>query len=168
MSAEAVKLVEQTRLPAPETEAAPDVAVCSLVPLAAVLAQLLQRPLTAEQLWRKAVGLGLVRWPVEGAEPLLTARAASRLLIVGYGVPGHLEAETPHALRDHGQACRHAFVLAPPRGDSPGQVVVAARRWSDLPAQGAVFFGGMRDRYGSYHWNVAELETDREGRILRY
>ena len=48
------------------------------------------------------------------------------------------------------------------------QVIVAAQEWSDLPTQGTVFFGGSRERNGTYHWDVAECDTDREGRVLRY
>jgi hypothetical protein len=47
-------------------------------------------------------------------------------------------------------------------------LVVAATAWADLPATGALFFGGLRDRDGSYHWVAAECDTDREGHILRY
>ena len=47
-------------------------------------------------------------------------------------------------------------------------IVVALRHWGDLPAQGRVFFAGLRDRDGSYHWNTAECDTDREGNILRF
>lgn len=46
-------------------------------------------------------------------------------------------------------------------------LVVAATTWADLPATGSLFFGGLRDRDGSYHWVAAECDTDREGRILR-
>jgi hypothetical protein len=47
-------------------------------------------------------------------------------------------------------------------------LVAAATAWSDLPATGALFFGGLRDLDGSYHWVAAECDTDRHGRILRY
>jgi hypothetical protein len=33
---------------------------------------------------------------------------------------------------------------------------------------GRTFFGGSRDRDGSYHWYTAECDTDAEGRILRF
>lgn len=47
-------------------------------------------------------------------------------------------------------------------------LVVAGRSWRDLAIDGSAFFGGYRDRFDSFHWNIAELDTDREGRILRY
>lgn len=43
----------------------------------------------------------------------------------------------------------------------------AARRWQELPDEGTRFFGGCRDADGSYHWDVAECATDRQGRVLR-
>jgi hypothetical protein len=46
--------------------------------------------------------------------------------------------------------------------------VVAAHRWEDLAQSGPVFFGGLRDGEGSYHWEVAQCDTDAWGRILRY
>jgi hypothetical protein len=46
-------------------------------------------------------------------------------------------------------------------------MVVAARRWADLPASGATFFAGGRDRDGSFHWDAAECTTDSGGCILR-
>jgi hypothetical protein len=48
------------------------------------------------------------------------------------------------------------------------ELVVAARAWSDLPDEGNEFFGGFRDIDRAYHWNTAECDTDRTGRILRY
>jgi hypothetical protein len=48
------------------------------------------------------------------------------------------------------------------------RLIVAARRWKDLPAEGPTFFAGYRGRDGSYHWNTAECDTDRDGQVLRY
>jgi hypothetical protein len=47
------------------------------------------------------------------------------------------------------------------------QAVIGAGSWDDLPIQGTTFFGGSRDPDGSYHWDVAEYNTDRCGRVLR-
>jgi hypothetical protein len=47
-------------------------------------------------------------------------------------------------------------------------LLVAAPAWSDLPREGIVFFGGICDPDGVYHWNSAECDTDGTGRILRY
>lgn len=47
-------------------------------------------------------------------------------------------------------------------------MLVAVRAWNDLPTEGLLFFGGLRDLDGTYHWNTAECDTDRQGRILRY
>jgi hypothetical protein len=46
--------------------------------------------------------------------------------------------------------------------------LVAAASWDDLPTTGLLFFGGLRDGDRGYHWNTAECDTDRQGRILRY
>jgi hypothetical protein len=52
-------------------------------------------------------------------------------------------------------------------GEAGGRLMVAAaRRWDDLPAAGR-FFGGSRDRDGSYHWDAADCDTDAAGRVLR-
>jgi hypothetical protein len=48
------------------------------------------------------------------------------------------------------------------------RLLVAARSWNDLPTDGLLFFGGLRDVDGAYHWNTAECDTDRKGRILRF
>ena len=47
-------------------------------------------------------------------------------------------------------------------------LVAAVRRWGELPEDGQVFFGGTRDRDGTYHWDTAECATDAQGRILRF
>jgi hypothetical protein len=47
-------------------------------------------------------------------------------------------------------------------------LIAALRSWSELPTEGSEFFGGSRDRDGSYYWYAAECETDSAGRILRY
>ncbi len=47
-------------------------------------------------------------------------------------------------------------------------LVVAAADWRDLPTSGPLFFGGLRDCDGAYHWTTAECDTDRDGRILRF
>ena len=47
-------------------------------------------------------------------------------------------------------------------------LIAAARCWDELPTEGRAFFGGTRDRDGTYHWDTAECATDREGRILAF
>jgi hypothetical protein len=59
-----------------------------------------------------------------------------------------------------------AFIEAWSAAD--GLLIVAARQWRDLPREGSTFFGGSRDRDGTYHWHVAECVTDGQGRILRF
>ena len=51
--------------------------------------------------------------------------------------------------------------------DAGNYLIAALRRWADLPVEGRVFFGGTRERDGTYHWDTAECATDAEGRILR-
>jgi hypothetical protein len=185
--------------------------------LASVLSCLLQRPVAAEQVSDRSVGLGLARPPAPGQPLALAAQAASRLFLAGYGLPALADRGTWELLGEHLRACRHVFALlrpegpdesegkealhlhdlpveetadarvvgSPPGGTLPtvcalplarfrelwaeaGQLmIVAARRWVDLPAMGAVFFGGHRYPDGAYHWHVAECLTDGEGRILR-
>jgi hypothetical protein len=47
-------------------------------------------------------------------------------------------------------------------------ILVGVRRWHELPAEGRLFFGGLRDVDGAYHWNSAECDTDAAGKVLRY
>ena len=61
---------------------------------------------------------------------------------------------------------REAFVNAWAAGGN--LLLVAARQWRELPTEGSGFFGGSRSADGTYHWDTAECDTDREGRILRY
>jgi hypothetical protein len=221
MSAQAVKLLEQEKPHAAPVKSTLAEARCGPEAMALVLSEILERPLSPEEVWHKAVGLGLVRGLGEGESPGLTAQAASRLLLAGYGIPGHVEPGTVDALGIHWQRHRHVFVLLDsgeegsrveqlrpavlrvdgtvreeptllcplltvpsasltPGGQTPlelflaawaaagNRLIVAARQWADLPTQGSAFFGGSREPNGVYHWDVAECDTDRDGRILRY
>jgi hypothetical protein len=47
-------------------------------------------------------------------------------------------------------------------------LIAAARGWGELPPEGSAFFGGTRDRDGTYHWDTAECATNREGRIVSF
>jgi hypothetical protein len=47
-------------------------------------------------------------------------------------------------------------------------VVAAAGRWGDLAGHGVTFFGGSRNRDGTFRWHTAECDTDGEGIVLRY
>jgi hypothetical protein len=51
---------------------------------------------------------------------------------------------------------------------SGNSLLVAATSWQELPTTGLLFFGGLCDADGAYHWNTAECDTDERGRILRY
>jgi hypothetical protein len=208
MAGEAVMGGEAVASPArglsrpPGTEPVAAEAACALEAVAAVLSRLLRRAVSAEEVGERAVGLGLMRLPEPGAAPLLTAEAASRLLLAGYRLPAQAGPGTLPELREHLAAGRHAFVLlgmagawqvhalvtdldgstrllasraaapdTPLEEMPPGSVadlrIVAARQWADLPASGSAFFGGGRDRDGSFHWDAAEYDTDGAGRILR-
>jgi hypothetical protein len=46
-------------------------------------------------------------------------------------------------------------------------LLVASSGWDDLPGSGTRFFGGTRDADGSYHWDVADCDTDAEGHVVR-
>jgi hypothetical protein len=58
--------------------------------------------------------------------------------------------------------------LAAPWAAAACFLICGLRSWGHLPTSGRTFFGGSRDRDGSYHWYTAECDTDAEGRILRY
>jgi hypothetical protein len=173
---------------------------------ARVLAALLPQPPGMEEVLARAVSLGLLRQPPPGEPAALSPLALSRLFLVGYRVPAHVEAGTLPLLQKHLLAGRCVFVLldgegllrvqgtadelgfpvsvpAEPGGGTrlltpetfarawvpAGNFLIAGeRRWADLPAEGQVFFGGTRDRDGTYHWDTAECATDGEGRILRF
>jgi hypothetical protein len=165
------------------------VAACSFEPLALILSRLLRRPVGATTVRDRAVGLGMLRLPPAGAVPRLSAEKASRLLLAGYGLPALADVVTPARAREHLAAERHVFILQV--GAAPAAVeghaieeepaawpfdagegadrlmVVAARGWDDLPTTGARFFGGTREKDGSYHWDAADCDTDASGRILR-
>jgi hypothetical protein len=46
-------------------------------------------------------------------------------------------------------------------------LAVAVGKWNDLPVDGPTFFGGLRDRDGTYHWFSAECDTDAAGNLMR-
>jgi hypothetical protein len=46
-------------------------------------------------------------------------------------------------------------------------LIIAAASWEDLLGEGPTFFGGLRDRDGTYHWFSAECDTDAAGNIAR-
>jgi hypothetical protein len=173
--------------------------------LAEALSTLLAQPLTAEQVRRRAVALGLLRHSVVEPRPELSARAAARLLLAGYHLPAAIEHGTLASLTEHYRAGRRILVrvaeptpkllevrsveeavlsVADPAATA-GQcwplerfrvawsrtgngAIIAAQRWEELPEIGLLFFGGLRDADGAYHWNTAECDTDRQGRLLRY
>jgi len=85
-------------------------------------------------------------------------------------------------LQVHDSAGELGFLLRPPgQTQAPARLVApdvlalatdsflvaALRGWSELPAEGRSFFGGTRDRDGSYHWDTAGCATDAAGRVLR-
>jgi hypothetical protein len=151
---------------------------CRLDSLARVLSWLLPQPVTSTNVRDRAVGLGLLRLPPDGAAPRLPPEKASRLLLAGYRLPAVAEIGTPATARAHLAAGRHVSLMSN-EGETGlacsvvawegagGLMVVAARSWNDLPTTGARFFGGTRERDGSYHWDAADCDTDATGRILR-
>ncbi len=189
MGGEAVAVLCDPQRPAPRAP----VIGCRLESLAAALSRLLPHPVTAADVRRRAVGLGLLRLPPDGAAPRLPPEKAARLLLTGYRLPAVAEVGTPATARAHLAAGRHVVLMS--NGAEPGAVplpepcgaiaeaatdrlfavwadagallVTAARRWEDLPAAPGRFFGGVCDRDGSYHWDAADCDTDAAGRILR-
>src|SRR5215470_17828753 len=79
---------------APEGDAAPPQAQCSLGALAKVLSGLLSQSLSLEQVRDKAVGLGLLHHTESHEALQLTTQAASRLLLAGYQLPAQVEPGT--------------------------------------------------------------------------
>jgi hypothetical protein len=147
--------------------------------LAPILSRLLPCRVTASAVFERALGLGLLRLPTDGAPPRLTAERASRLLLAGYRLPALAAVGAPAAAREHLAGGRHVFLIGDdgeaevvPLHDSAWDsaarpMVVAARSWDDLPAAEPRFFGGTREKDGSYHWDAADCDTDAVGRILR-
>jgi len=148
------------------------------------LTYLLRRPVTADEVRERAVALGLLRQLTAELSP----RSAARLLLAGYRLPALVESGSPASVRDHLLAGRLVFVVLREgasyrlhRLDGPealaelatdwaatgNATLVAARSWAELPTEGLLFFGGLREADGAYHWNTAECDTDRQGRILR-
>jgi hypothetical protein len=53
--------------------------------------------------------------------------------------------------------------------EAPGNLQLSvARAWSDLPTAGPSFFGGSCNADGTYFWETAECDTDRDGRVMRF
>lgn len=53
--------------------------------------------------------------------------------------------------------------------DTAGRLLLAAApRWLDLPRQARTFFGGTRNRDGTYFWHTADCDTDVFGNVMRY
>jgi hypothetical protein len=186
------------------------VAWCRFESLALVLSRLLPYPVTPASVLDRAVGLGLLRLPVDGTPPRLTPERVSRLLLAGYRLPALAVAGTPATVREHLAARRHVFLvvddgepavvqlhallpdhspawalvaegarlghaitevaaewLFAAREGAGRLMVAAAQHWDDLAAAERRFFGGTRERDGSYHWDAADCDTDAAGRILR-
>jgi hypothetical protein len=194
----------------------------NLASAACVIAALLRKSISRQQVCDKAIGLGLTHATSSEEDVLLTAKTFSRLLLAGYRLPAQAVPGTESALRlhlAHGlnvfaivsgptlesadacaspdlqtvQAYRMEGDVDPPMlvlridalGGSGGfrvpldrfaiawraagaPMVSAAPSWSELRAVGGTFFGGVQDADGSYHWEIADCDTDAEGRILRY
>jgi len=207
MEVEAVTPAPRSKRPSPIHTAPPSRSWgCDIV--AHLLTGLVQRPVTAEEVVRKAVGLGLLRHPALGRSGELDIKATARLLLSAYHLPAHIEQGTLLLLESHLAAGRRAWVVLQEQETTAVYqvvststsglalrevgsrfvveeclsaeqfverwtlagclLVVTAPAWSDLPASGELFFGGLRDRDGSYHWVTAECDTDGQGRILRY
>jgi hypothetical protein len=207
MEVEAVAAAPPSQRPLPSRTAPPLQSWdCDII--ARLLTGPVQRPVTADEVLHRAVGLGLLRHPALGRSAALDIKATARFLLSAYRLPAHLEEGTLVLLEDHLAAGRRAWVVLQDQetmtvyqvvnlsandlalrevggrfvvderlpaeefverwSAAGGLLVVTATAWSDLPATGALFFGGLRDRDGSYHWVAAECDTDREGRILRY
>ncbi len=95
---------------APRATSAPAPAPWTPAVLARALTVLLGRPVSAEPLREKAVGLGLLRQPRGDGRTALTLRAAARLLLA-YRLPAAVENGTLNSVRDHWQAGRWTFIV---------------------------------------------------------
>lgn len=212
MPVEAVAAAPRAARPLPVQFVPPPARSWACEIVARLVTGLVQRPVTADEIQRRAVGLGLLRHPALGRTGELDAKSIARLLLSAYHLPAHLEYGTVPLLEAHLAGGRRAWVVLPngetttvyqvislsrdPFGEirvavrevgdrfvveeqlpvdrfaerwaaAGGLLVVAAVAWAELPPTGSLFFGGLRDRDGSYHWVAAECDTDKEGRILR-
>jgi hypothetical protein len=114
---------------------------CPLDALARVLASLLARPVSPDQVRDRAVGFGLLRLAGAGAGTELTAQTASRLLLAGYHLPAQVEAAGWAEVRKHLAENRHAFLLlggaAAERRDGAGSLVPVLQALGLPPEDGA-------------------------------
>ena len=127
-----------------DTEAAAPTNGCALEALAQILERLLHREVQVIEVRHRAVGLGLLRLEENDTALELTPKTASRLLLAAYRLPAHVH-----------------------EGKDGDLMVIGVRQWDDLPTSEGAFFGGHRDRDGSFHWDMAECDTDATGNILR-
>jgi hypothetical protein len=207
MKVEAAATAPATSQSLPRCYAPPPPRLWTCAVVAQFLTGLLHRPVAAEEVQRRAVGLGLSRHP--GGD--LCFQSIARLFLSAYRLPAHIEEGTLPLMESHLAAGRRSWVVLrdpvsvcqviglyrEPFGEVqvsirdvgnpfvveqplPAEVfverwealgcplVVAAACWDHLPPTGAVFFGGLRDRDGSYRWVTAECDTDARGRILRF
>jgi hypothetical protein len=97
---------------------------CTASAAAEVVSLLQGRPLTEQDLLRKAVGLGLLRLPTPGVPVALASTTANRVLLGGYRLPAHLERGKLVNLQPHLEAGRLVIVLLagtlPPDGSEDG------------------------------------------------
>ena len=154
-------------IPLSATEKATETNVCTLEALAPILEHLLHREVQPAELRQRAVGLGLLRLQENGAPSELTPKTASRLLLAAYRLPAQVQRGTVSHLCSFLAAGLDVLVMTPSWSHHGGLMVVAARTWDDLPTSAGAFFGGQRDRNGSFHWDMAQCDTDATGQILR-
>jgi hypothetical protein len=79
--------------------------------VAPVVSALSPAAVSADQLRRRAVALGLLREPPSGGRAELTAREVSRLFLAGYRLPAQVEQGDAGSVRRHLGAGRQVFVL---------------------------------------------------------
>src|SRR5207237_1086998 len=83
---------------------------------------------------------------------------------IGYRLPAVVLRGTSVEAEGHLAAGRDVFWLEDGWDEPDRLMVVAARRWADLPATGKTVFGGSRARDGAYPWDAADCDTDGAGR----
>lgn len=104
--------------------------------VAPLVSTLLAAPVGAEDLRRRAIGLGLLSEPPAGRPCELSARALSRLFLVGYRLPAHVEHGNFESLCRHVRERRLVFVLFPSTafGHPPRELPLCLGELHDLSA----------------------------------
>ena len=106
---------------------APASACCAAEAVAQILADLLGRPVDAQEVRDRSIAFGLLRQAGSGEGTELTAQNASRLLLAVYRLPAQVETATwPEVCRHHSEGRRVFLMLANPVNPRPATLGLPA------------------------------------------